>query len=261
MAGAKRESAAAGTPEAGGTPERGAENTITTRGPAVPPGSNGTRTDGVQSAALSLPMEPLFVRPFPWWKRTMDIAGGFVGLVLFAIPMLLIAAAIRLDSKGPGLFKQKRGGRGGRPFSCYKFRTMGVDAEARKQDLLQYNERSGVAFKMRNDPRVTRVGRLLRKTSLDELPQFFNVLRGDMSLVGPRPLPVSEDQEYDPWHKQRLELKPGITCIWQIYSRDESCFDTWVRQDLQYIRNCSFWLDVKLLLLTVPAVVLRKGAS
>lgn len=208
----------------------------------------------------TLPLEPMFIQPFPRWKRAMDVLGAIVAILLFGPLMLGIAVAIKLGSPGPVVFKQKRGGVGGKPFMVYKFRTMVPNAESLKKDLLHLNERQGPAFKMKEDPRVTPIGRFLRKTSLDELPQFFNVLHGDMSLVGPRPLPVEEDKGYDQWHRRRLEVKPGLTCIWQISGRDESCFDKWVRQDIQYIHSRSFWLDVKLLLLTVPAVLLRKGA-
>jgi len=206
------------------------------------------------------PLESHFVRPFPKWKRAMDILGAVVGIVLFAPIMLAVAIAIKCTSSGPVLFTQLRGGRGGRPFRVYKFRTMVVDAEARKQEIMHLNERTGPAFKMKSDPRVTRIGAILRKTSIDELPQFFNVLKGDMSLVGPRPLPVDEVRLCDQWHWRRLEVKPGLTCIWQVNGRDQSCFDAWVRQDIEYIRKHSLLLDIKLLLLTIPAVLSRKGA-
>lgn len=206
------------------------------------------------------PLDAFFVRPFPWWKRLLDVCVSAVCIVLSAPLMLLIALAVRLTSRGPVIFAQERGGHGGKPFTVYKFRTMVVDAEARKQELLRFNERIGPAFKMKNDPRVTRVGRILRRLSLDELPQLFNVLRGDMSLVGPRPLPVAEDREYAPWQRARLATKPGITGLWQVTSRDKSCFDHWVRLDLQYIESMSFWLDAKILLLTIPAVLSRRGA-
>ena len=205
-------------------------------------------------------MQPLFTRTFPWWKRLIDVVGALGAIIAFAPLMLVIAAAIRFTSSGPALFKQRRAGLGGIPFTVYKFRTMGVDAEARKSELMQFNERQGPAFKMKTDPRVTRVGAFLRKTSLDELPQFFNVLEGNMSLVGPRPLPVSETDASDVWHRARLDVKPGITCIWQITSRDESCFDSWVRQDIEYIRGLSFWGDLRLLFMTIPAVLARRGA-
>lgn len=209
---------------------------------------------------LSQPVSSLFVRPFPLWKRLVDIVGATLALIVFSPAMLVIALSIKLDSPGPVLFRQQRGGWRGKPFMLIKFRSMTVDAEARKHELVHLNERSGPAFKMTNDPRVTPVGRCLRRTSLDELPQFFNVLKGDMSLVGPRPLPVEEEEGYDQWHWQRLDMKPGITCIWQVYSRDEHDFDNWVRLDIQYIQSFSFWLDLKLMLLTIPAVLSRRGA-
>ena len=218
--------------------------------------------DAPQSDAVAQtrPMNTLFARPFPRWKRLLDIAGALVGILFFGPLMIAIALAIKLTSPGPALFRQQRGGLGGKPFTVYKFRTMCVDAEAKKAALLRFTERQGPAFKMKHDPRITPIGRILRKTSLDELPQFFNVLKGDMSLVGPRPLPVEENRQCEQWHHARLDVKPGITCIWQITSRDESCFDRWVRLDMQYIRALSFWTDLKLLLMTVPAVLLRKGA-
>lgn len=190
----------------------------------------------------------------------MDLVGATVAIVLFGPQMLLIALAIKLGSSGPVLFTQMRSGRGGVPFKVYKFRTMVVDAEARKQEIMHLNERNGPAFKMKDDPRVTGIGRFLRATSMDELPQFFNVLFGDMSLVGPRPLPVDEAGATDQWHRRRLEVKPGLTCIWQVSGRDRSCFDHWVRQDIEYIEKHSLWLDIKLILKTVPAVLSRRGA-
>lgn len=206
------------------------------------------------------PGEHLFQRPCPAWKRAMDIVGSLVAILLTAPLMLLIMIAVKCSSQGPAVFRQERAGQGGRPFTFYKFRTMVVDAEEQKYELLRFNERDGPAFKMTNDPRITRVGRFLRRWSLDELPQFFNVLKGDMSLVGPRPLPCAEAGRQDLWHNRRLEVKPGITCLWQIYARGSSSFDGWARLDIEYVDNLSFWLDVKLLLLTLPAVLTKRGA-
>lgn len=206
------------------------------------------------------PLEPVFHLPYPRWKRALDIAGATAGLAVFAPLMAAIALAVKLDSKGPATFCQKRGGHGGKPFTLYKFRTMVIDAEAQKAALRKFNERSGPVFKMKNDPRITRLGRFLRKTSLDELPQLLNVIKGDMGLVGPRPLPVEEDRGYEQWQRARLDVKPGLTCFWQVTSRDESCFDSWVRLDLKYVRKHSFWTDFKLILQTIPAVLMRKGA-
>ena len=220
--------------------------------------SRGTRTR-VHTVA-SRPGLHLFAKPFPWWKRGVDFVGALAALIAFAPIMAAIALAIKATSNGPVLFTQLRGGRGGRPFHLYKFRSMRVDAEALKADLMKFNERSGVAFKMAKDPRVTRIGAFLRKTSLDELPQLFNVLKGEMSLVGPRPLPVTEEEAYDFWHWRRLDVKPGLTCIWQVTNRHDRDFDRWVRLDIEYIRRQSFWLDIKLIVQTVPAVLLQRGA-
>lgn len=204
-------------------------------------------------------VEALLVDPMPLWKRTLDICGALVGLI-FLSPLLLGAAvAIKLSSPGPIIFRQMRSGRGGRPFLCLKFRTMVVDAEARKKQLMAQNEQDGPAFKIRNDPRVTRIGRWLRKTSIDELPQLFNVLCGDMSLVGPRPLPCHEAEACRGWLRRRLDVTPGVTCIWQIYGRSRVTFAEWVRMDLRYIRSYSLWQDLKLIFQTVPAVLVRRN--
>jgi lipopolysaccharide/colanic/teichoic acid biosynthesis glycosyltransferase len=205
-------------------------------------------------------LEPCFVRPFPRWKRAVDVLGSLAGIVLTAPLMAVIALGIRASSPGCAVFAQERGGRGGKPFKVYKFRTMVMDAEARKLDLMHLNERQGPVFKIKADPRITAFGRFLRKLSLDELPQLFNVLRGDMSLVGPRPLPVQEDDELENWQRMRLMVKPGITGLWQVTSRDKSCFDEWVRLDIRYIDHMSFWMDIKILLMTIPAVLSRRGA-
>lgn len=216
--------------------------------------------DGLETPDIEAKPLDLAVVGCPRWKRAMDIAGAITGLLVGAPLMLVLALMIKFTSPGPVIFRQKRGGLAGRPFTLYKFRTMVRDAEERKVHLRHLNERTGAAFKIRNDPRITRVGRFLRRLSLDELPQFYNVLKGDMSLVGPRPLPVAEEIEYTAWQRARLSVKPGLTGIWQISSRDRSCFDHWVRLDLQYIRGMSFWLDVKILLMTLPAVLSRRGA-
>jgi lipopolysaccharide/colanic/teichoic acid biosynthesis glycosyltransferase len=207
------------------------------------------------------PMAQLFVQPIPLWKRAIDVIGASVGLVFLTPLFLLVALAIKATSRGPVLFHQKRSGLGGKPFLMLKFRSMIVDAEARKSALMTMNEQDGPAFKIKNDPRITRVGRLIRSTSIDELPQLWNVLRGDMSLVGPRPLPCNETESCHGWLRQRLDVTPGLTCIWQVRGRSKVSFADWVRMDVQYIRSRSLGGDVKLLLQTVPAVVSRKGAS
>jgi lipopolysaccharide/colanic/teichoic acid biosynthesis glycosyltransferase len=207
-----------------------------------------------------LPMDLLFLRPAPWWKRVLDVTGALVGLVLCLPLLAAVAVAVKATSRGPVLFRQWRSGQGGRPFLIYKFRTMVDDAEVRKQDLLALNERDGPAFKIKNDPRVTRVGRLLRAASLDELPQLWNVLKGDMSLVGPRPLPCHETAACARWQRRRLDVTPGLTCIWQVFGRGGVTFAEWIRMDVRYIRSLSLLQDLKLLALTVPAVILRRGA-
>jgi exopolysaccharide biosynthesis polyprenyl glycosylphosphotransferase len=196
-------------------------------------------------------------------KSAVDFFGALILLTLAFIPMVIIALLIRLTSSGPIFFKQTRSGLNGRPFTMYKFRTMVTDAEQLKQELDALNEMSGPVFKLTKDPRVTPLGRFLRKFSLDEFPQLFNVLRGDMSLVGPRPLPEYEVKRFDDCaHRRRLSVKPGLTCLWQVSGRNEvKDFKDWVRLDLQYIDNWSIWLDLKILLRTIPVVLLGTGAK
>jgi lipopolysaccharide/colanic/teichoic acid biosynthesis glycosyltransferase len=202
--------------------------------------------------------EALLVQPLPVWKRALDTLGASVGLVLLSPVMLAVALAVRWSSAGPALFRQQRSGRGGRPFTMYKFRSMVVDAEVRKQTLMDLNEQDGPAFKITRDPRVTRLGHFLRNTSLDELPQLWNVLKGEMSLVGPRPLPVSESEACSTWQKRRLDVTPGITCIWQCQGGQRVTFDEWMRMDIRYVKRRSFCFDVGLLIKTVLAVISRK---
>jgi lipopolysaccharide/colanic/teichoic acid biosynthesis glycosyltransferase len=205
-------------------------------------------------------METLFVLPLPSWKRGLDLMGGGLALCL-AAPLLLVAAvAIKATSPGPVLFRQRRRGLGGKPFTMLKLRTMHVDAETQRDDLLRRNEQDGPAFKIADDPRVTRVGRFLRRTSLDELPQLWNVLRGEMSLVGPRPLPCAEADACDHWQRRRLDVTPGLTCIWQVHGRSRVTFAEWMRMDLNYVRHRAPLVDLKILLATVPAVLSRRGA-
>ncbi|MEQ8790492.1 MAG: sugar transferase [Pirellulaceae bacterium] len=205
------------------------------------------------------PLEILFVQRMPWWKRTIDVVGASTLLVLTSPLMAAAALAIKLTSRGPVLFAQARDGLAGRPFIMYKLRTMSVDAEQRKAALRQFSEQDGPAFKMTHDPRVTRVGRILRATSIDELPQLWNVLRGDMSLVGPRPLPVEESAGCEPWQRRRLDVTPGLTCTWQVSGRSLVSFADWVRMDLRYAQRRTLPHDLKLLLLTPPALLLRRG--
>jgi exopolysaccharide biosynthesis polyprenyl glycosylphosphotransferase len=196
-------------------------------------------------------------------KQLMDYVGAFL-LLLVAIPLFIaIAIAIKCSSPGPVFFRQKRSGLNGQPFSMLKFRTMVTNAEQLQAELAALNEMSGPVFKVTNDPRVTRCGNFLRQTSLDELPQLWNVLRGEMSLVGPRPLPVTEVARFDDVaHRRRLSVRPGLTCLWQVRGRNSICdFKEWVRLDLEYIDSWSLWLDVKILLQTIPAVLFRSGAK
>jgi exopolysaccharide biosynthesis polyprenyl glycosylphosphotransferase len=196
-------------------------------------------------------------------KQVLDFFGALFLLAAASLPMLVIALAIKLTSKGPVMFRQQRSGLNGAPFSIYKFRTMVTNAEQVKHELAAMNEMSGPVFKVTNDPRVTRVGKWLRKTSFDELPQLINVLKREMSLVGPRPLPVDEVRRFnDLAHRRRLSVKPGITCLWQVSGRNKiSDFKDWVRLDLQYIDNWSIWLDLSILLRTIPAVLRGTGAK
>jgi exopolysaccharide biosynthesis polyprenyl glycosylphosphotransferase len=196
-------------------------------------------------------------------KQLMDFVGAALLLLLLALPMCVIALTIRWTSPGPILFRQRRAGLNGRPFTMLKFRTMVTNAEQLKRELEALNEMTGPVFKVTDDPRVTRVGRFLRKYSLDELPQLLNVLVGDMSLVGPRPLPVDEVARFDDMaHRRRLSVRPGLTCLWQVSGRnDVKDFAEWVRLDLQYIDNWSLWLDLQILLRTIPAVLSGAGAK
>ena len=196
-------------------------------------------------------------------KQMIDFAGAAALLVLLSPVLLGCALLVKITSPGPILFRQKRSGINGRPFTMYKFRSMATNAEQRKHELAAMNEMSGPVFKVANDPRITPVGRFLRRFSLDELPQLFNVLKGAMSLVGPRPLPVDETRRFeDLAHRRRLSVKPGLTCLWQISGRNEvNEFSDWVRLDLEYIDNWSLWLDIKILFRTIPVVFIGTGAK
>jgi exopolysaccharide biosynthesis polyprenyl glycosylphosphotransferase len=192
-------------------------------------------------------------------KRLIDIVGAAVGLIVLSPVMLGTALTVRLRDGPPVLFRQTRVGLHGRHFTIIKFRTMAPDAEGRLHEVAHLNERSGAAFKATNDPRLTRLGRTLRKTSIDELPQLWNVLKGEMSLVGPRPPLPSEVIEYDIWHRRRLSMKPGITGLWQVEMRHEPSFDRWVELDLNYIDRWTLWLDLRILLRTMPSVLMARG--
>jgi exopolysaccharide biosynthesis polyprenyl glycosylphosphotransferase len=195
------------------------------------------------------------------WKRLTDIVISALALIICLPIFAAIAIAIKLDDGGPVFFAQVRVGLRGKKFFMYKFRSMCVDAEQKRKELLHLNEMSGPVFKLKHDPRVTRVGRFIRRTSLDELPQLWNVLKGDMSLVGPRPpLPYEVDQ-YDYPHRRRLSVKPGLTCLWQISGRNNIDFDRWMDLDMAYIDNWSYLNDLKIIAKTIPAILKRTGAS
>jgi exopolysaccharide biosynthesis polyprenyl glycosylphosphotransferase len=214
-------------------------------------------------------------RPMLVFRTTPDISWALlikgvidrVGAILLLMPasfiMLVAAAAIKATSPGPVVFRQKRAGKHGKPFTMYKFRTMISDAEMRQSELQVFNQMSGPVFKIDHDPRITNVGRYLRKWSVDELPQLFNVLQGHMSLVGPRPLPIYEVEKFENTaQRRRLSVKPGLTCLWQVSGRNHvTDFHEWVRLDLKYIDNWSIWLDIKILIMTIPAVLLGFGAK
>ena len=195
-------------------------------------------------------------------KRLLDIIGGAVGMVILGVVAVFVAPAIKIDSPGPILFGQTRIGKNGRRFTFYKFRSMYQDAEQRKKELMKENEVKGLMFKIKDDPRITKVGKFLRKTSIDELPQFWNVLRGDMSLVGTRPPTVDEFEHYEAKHKCRLSMTPGMTGLWQISGRsDIKDFEEVVRLDMQYIDNWSILLDIKIILLTIGVVLRGRGSE
>ena len=210
------------------------------------------------------PTIPLHRREFPvgafLMKRVLDISLSTLALAVTSPLTLMLMLAVKMDSEGPILYRAQRIGRKGRTFVCYKFRTMVVGADHMKADLAHMNEREGVLFKMQNDPRVTKVGRFIRKYSLDELPQFYNVLKGDMSLVGPRPPIASEVEQYDLPHLRRLDVLPGITGLWQVEARQDPSFDSYISLDTAYVENWSLWLDLKILARTISVVIGGTGS-
>ena len=233
-------------------------------------GSDHSHSNGwsgrTQTVAVALPVqnlevlareEGMYVRG---GKRLLDVMGSLVALVLTAPVLAFLALLIKLESPGPVLYRSTRIGRNGRPFTFFKLRSMVNGADRHRHHLTHLNEADGPVFKISNDPRVTRIGRLLRTTSLDEIPQFLNVLNGEMSLVGPRPPIPEEVAQYEPWQMRRLGVRPGITCLWQISGRSRIGFQEWMRLDLEYIKHQSLALDLKILLRTVPAVLSREGA-
>ena len=204
--------------------------------------------------------EPRLVFRQEGLKRVIDVLLASIVLIATTPLWLMLALAIKLDSPGPVIFTQERVGRRGRHFRFHKFRSMHIDAEQRLAEVLAHNEIDGPVFKMRNDPRITRVGVILRRTSLDELPQLINVLRGEMSLVGPRPPLPREVAQYRPSDMIRLHVKPGLTCLWQINGRSEIGFEQWMEYDREYVSSMSFWLDLNILMRTVWVVISGRGA-
>ena len=193
-------------------------------------------------------------------KRVLDIVASLFGLVALSPVFLVVSVLIYKEDKGKVIFCQDRNGLNNAVFKMYKFRSMIANAPAMRAELGKYNELDGPAFKMKDDPRITKIGAFIRKTSVDELPQLMNVLKGEMSLVGPRPLPTYETAECNEYQLQRLLVKPGITCYWQISGRNDISFDEWIEMDLRYIREASIWTDIKILFMTVRAVLSKKGA-
>ena len=194
-------------------------------------------------------------------KRGIDIIGAGSGLLLLSPVIAIVACAVKFTSKGPIFFSQKRVGKNGQLFDMYKFRSMVVNAEELKEKLANQNEMSGPMFKMKDDPRVTKVGKFIRKTSLDELPQLWNVLKGDMSLVGPRPSLPKEVREFEKWMYKRLTVKPGLTCYWQVSGRNNIDFEDWMKLDISYIEDRNLWIDIKLIFKTVFVLFGDKNAS
>lgn len=212
---------------------------------------------GRGAARPAEPMERILARRMPRGKRCADIVLSAAGLAVLLPLLAALALLVKATSPGPVFFGQERVGIGGRRFTMYKFRSMGTDAETTLAGLKHLNERKGPVFKMKNDPRVTPAGKWLRSWSLDELPQLYNVLRGDMSLVGPRPPIPAEVEQYQWWQRRRLDVIPGITGLWQVRARHKPDFDEWVRLDIEYIENWSHWMDGKILLATLPAVLYK----
>jgi exopolysaccharide biosynthesis polyprenyl glycosylphosphotransferase len=196
------------------------------------------------------------------FKRALDVSVSLVAMLLLSPLFLLAVLIVKITSRGPSFFVQERVGLNKRRFRLYKFRTMVADAAERQQEIEHLNEACGPVFKIRNDPRLTPMGKFLRKTSIDELPQLFNVLKGDMSLVGPRPLPVRDYQGFDQdWQRRRFSVRPGITCLWQINGRSTVPFEKWMELDMEYIDHWSLGLDFEILAKTIPAVVKGAGAA
>lgn len=184
------------------------------------------------------------------FKRLLDIIGSLIGLIISSPILIIVGILIKFESKGPIIFAQRRIGLNGKEFKMYKLRSMVANAEDLKEKLAEQNEMSGPMFKIKDDPRITKIGKFIRKTSIDELPQLINVLKGDMSLVGPRPSLPNEVKEFEQWMLRRLEVKPGLTCFWQVMGRNNIDFENWMKLDIKYVNERSFWLDIKLIFKT-----------
>ena len=194
-------------------------------------------------------------------KRVLDVVGALIGLIITSPVLLVVGILIKIESKGPIIFSQKRVGLDGKEFNMYKLRSMVVNAEELKRKLVAHNEMSGPMFKIKNDPRITNVGKFIRKTSIDELPQLINIIKGDMSLVGPRPSLPDEVKEFDRWMMKRLAVKPGLTCFWQVSGRNSIDFEDWMRLDIKYVEERSLMLDIKLIFKTFFVLFGDKNAS
>lgn len=200
------------------------------------------------------------LRVYEICKRTIDIIGAGLGLILLSPIIAIVACAVKFTSQGPVFFSQKRVGKNGELFEMYKFRSMVVNAEELKEKLEDQNEMSGPMFKMKDDPRVTKIGKFIRKTSIDELPQLWNVLKGDMSLVGPRPSLPKEVEQFDSWMFKRLIVRPGLTCYWQVSGRNNIDFEDWMKLDVKYVEERNLWIDIKLIFKTVFVLFGDKNA-
>lgn len=221
----------------------------------------GYINQSAQVITLAPPMEYLPKKKlYASVKRLLDVLLSVTALIILLPVLLLTAVAVKLDSKGPVLYAQRRAGKNGKPFKMYKFRSMCADAEHKIKDLRHLNEKDGPVFKMSNDPRITKVGQIIRKISVDELPQLFNIIRGEMSIVGPRPPLISEVEQYNAYQMQRLNVTPGLTCYWQISGRSMLSFDEWIELDIEYLKKCCLWTDLIIIFKTIPAVLKCRGA-
>jgi lipopolysaccharide/colanic/teichoic acid biosynthesis glycosyltransferase len=244
-----------GVPPAPEQPPEESTSAAESQEPAAPSGPVGS-----EGWRAGVPVEVDRTFYLKYGKRLMDQAAGALALVILSPLFLALAIAIKLDSSGPVLYRSTRVGKGGKTFTFYKLRSMMHGAEQYRHRIAHLNEVTGPVFKIARDPRITRVGRILRRTSLDELPQILNILKGDMTLVGPRPPLPEEVQQYEAWQLRRLSVRPGLTCLWQISGRSRLSFDEWMRLDMEYIARRGFALDLKILIRTIPAVLSGEGA-